>query len=74
VDDVRAKGAVGVVQVNELRELDWLKRRFLDEGVWIRPFGDAIYVTPPLVISEDDLRTLTAAMVKVVTEWSARAA
>ena len=69
VVDVRAKGAVGVIQVDELRELDWLKRRFLDEGVWIRPFGDAIYVTPPLVISEDDLRTLTSAMVDVVGEW-----
>jgi adenosylmethionine-8-amino-7-oxononanoate aminotransferase len=74
IDDVRAKGAVGVVQVDELRELDWLKRRFLDEGVWIRPFGDAIYVTPPLIISEGDLRTLTAALVKVVTEWTQRAA
>lgn len=74
IADVRAKGAVGVVQVDQLRDLDWLKRGFLDEGVWIRPFGDAIYVTPPLVISEDDLRTLTAAMVKVVTEWTGREA
>ena len=63
-----------MVQVDDLRDLDWLKRRFLDEGVWIRPFGDAIYITPPLVISEDDLRILTAAMVKVVTEWTERAA
>jgi adenosylmethionine-8-amino-7-oxononanoate aminotransferase len=74
IDDVRAKGAVGAIQVDELRDLDWLKARFLEEGVWIRPFGDAIYVTPPLIISEDDLRTLTTAMVNVVTEWSGRAA
>jgi adenosylmethionine---8-amino-7-oxononanoate aminotransferase len=73
IDDVRAKGAVGAIQVDNLRDLDWLKRRFLEEGVWIRPFGDAIYVTPPLVVSEEDLRTLTTAMVNVVTEWSARA-
>jgi len=74
IDDVRAKGAVGAIQVDELRDLDWLKARFLEEGVWIRPFGDAIYVTPPLIISEDDLRTLTTAMVDVVTEWSGWAA
>ncbi len=72
IEDVRAKGAVGVVQVDELRELDWLKARFLEEGVWIRPFGDAIYVTPSLTMCEDDVRTLTSAMVKVVTEWSVR--
>jgi adenosylmethionine-8-amino-7-oxononanoate aminotransferase len=73
VVDVRAKGAVGVIQVDALRHVNWLRERFLEEGVWIRPFGDAIYITPSLVISAEDLCMLCAAMVTVVTEWSARA-
>ncbi len=72
VVDVRAKGAVGVIQVESLRDLDWLRARFVEEGVWIRPFGDAIYITPPLVITEDELQTLCAAMVRVVGEWAGR--
>jgi len=70
VVDVRAKGAVGVIQVDQLRRVDWLRNRFLEEGVWIRPFGDAIYITPSLVISPEDLSRLCAAMVTVVSEWS----
>ncbi len=70
VVDVRAKGAIGVIQVAELKHLDWLKRRFIDEGVWVRPFGDCIYITPSLVMSADDLTTLTAALVTVTVEWA----
>jgi adenosylmethionine-8-amino-7-oxononanoate aminotransferase len=43
----------------------------VEEGVWIRPFGDIIYVMPPFVIDLDDLTHLTNAMVKVIGEWSA---
>jgi adenosylmethionine-8-amino-7-oxononanoate aminotransferase len=68
--DVRVKGAIGVVQVDNLSRVDWLKQRFVEEGVWIRPFGDIIYVMPPFVIEPDDLTHLTDAMVRVVSEWS----
>jgi adenosylmethionine-8-amino-7-oxononanoate aminotransferase len=72
VVDVRAKGAVGVVQVDELRDLDWLKARFVEEGVWVRPFRDAIYLTPALLMSPEDLSLLTAALVRVTREWVGR--
>lgn len=72
VVDVRSRGAIGVVQVDELVHLDWLRRRFVEEGIWLRPFGDAIYTTPPLVISDADLRFLCQTMVRVIQEWSQR--
>ncbi len=70
VADVRALGAIGVIELDKMRGLDWLRRRFVEEGVWLRPFGDVVYVMPAFVISEPDLGKLTDAMVKVVTEWS----
>ena len=70
VVDTRAWGAIGVIQVEELRELNWLKQRFVEEGVWIRPFNDIIYVTPPFVIETQDLEYLTDTMVRVTREWS----
>ena len=70
VADVRALGAIGVIELDKMRGLDWLRRRFVEEGVWLRPFGDVVYVMPAFVISEPDLGKLTDAMLKVVTEWS----
>jgi len=72
VVDVRVKGAIGVLQLEGLSEYDWFKARFIEEGVWIRPFGDIVYVMPPFVIGESELASLTDAMRTVVGEWSAR--
>lgn len=70
VVDVRCKGAIGVVQVERLHHLNRLRDRFLEAGVWLRPFADMIYTTPPLCISNDDLHRLCAAVVETTREWS----
>ncbi len=72
VIDVRARGAIGVIQVESLRDNAWLKRRFIEHGVWLRPFADVIYAMPPFIIGDDDLPRLTDAMVAVAGEWAAR--
>jgi len=72
VVDVRVMGAIGVIELDALHDPAWLKRRFVEEGVWLRPFGNILYTTPPLVIGEDDLARLGAAMVTVTREWSRR--
>jgi adenosylmethionine-8-amino-7-oxononanoate aminotransferase len=68
VSDVRVKGAIGVIELQAIGDLDRLKRRFIEEGVFIRPFGRIVYTTPPLVIGEADLARLTGAMVKITAE------
>jgi len=66
VKDVRVKGAIGVVELEKIDNLDALRARFVAEGVFIRPFGNVIYLTPPFVISPDELTRLTSAIVKVI--------
>jgi adenosylmethionine-8-amino-7-oxononanoate aminotransferase len=66
VKDVRVKGAIGVVEMDALDNLDALRARFADEGVFVRPFGNIIYLTPAFTIAPDELKTLTDAVVKVV--------
>jgi adenosylmethionine-8-amino-7-oxononanoate aminotransferase len=68
VRDVRVKGAVGVVQLTRSPNLEALRARFVNHGVWIRPFGDVVYLMPPLVIGETDLDTLVRAVHTVLTE------
>jgi adenosylmethionine-8-amino-7-oxononanoate aminotransferase len=74
VVDVRGKGAIGVVQldIGGFEELTWLRGRFVEEGVFIRPFSDIVYLTPAYTIARDDLDRLTGAILKVVPEWADR--
>lgn len=70
VVDVRVWGALGVVELEHDRDVVWLRRRFVDEGVWVRPLDRAVYLMPPLVISGFELTRLTDAVLRVVTDWS----
>jgi adenosylmethionine-8-amino-7-oxononanoate aminotransferase len=66
--DVRIKGAMGALQLAPGWSKDWMRQRFVEHGVWIRPLGDIAYVTPPLIISGDELSRLTDALGRVVRE------
>jgi adenosylmethionine-8-amino-7-oxononanoate aminotransferase len=66
VKDVRVKGAIGVVEMDRIADLNGLRARFVDEGVFIRPFGNVVYLTPSFTIEPEDLSRLTAAIVDVV--------
>jgi len=68
VIDVRVKGAVGVVQMDKHVDAVALRARFVEKGVWIKPFGDIIYLTPPLVIESQDLSTLTRVIAEVLRD------
>jgi adenosylmethionine-8-amino-7-oxononanoate aminotransferase len=65
VKDVRVMGAIGVVEMHAIANLDVLRARFVDEGVFVRPFGHTIYLTPAFNIAPDELKKLTGAVVKV---------
>jgi len=68
VADVRIKGAIGAVELAGEIGLDALRRRFAELGVWVRPFGNVVYLMPPFVIAADELATLTAAVRRVLAE------
>jgi len=72
VTDVRAMGAIGVVELARLDHLDWLRDALVDQGVWLRPFGNIVYLTPALTIGAEDLATLTGAVCRVMAEWDRR--
>lgn len=66
VADVRVLGAIGVVQCAQPVNVAAMQKEFVKRGVWIRPFGKLIYIMPPYIIGESDLRQLTAAISRVL--------
>ena len=66
VRDVRVRGAIGVVELDRIDDLNDLKRRLVEQGVWVRPFRNIVYLTPALTIDRTDLQTLTRAIRHVV--------
>jgi len=62
VADVRVLGAIGVLQLERDVDIVVATEAAVGHGVWLRPFRDLIYVMPPYVIEEQDLQTVTAAM------------
>src|SRR5262245_12645573 len=66
VKDVRVRGAIGVVELDRIADLDALRAGFVEEGVVIRPLGSVVYLTPAFTIAEEELARLTRAVVRVV--------
>ena len=66
VRDVRVKGAIGVVELDNIGDLNALKRRFVEKGVFIRPFRNIVYLTPCLTIDHADLDILATAIFEVL--------
>ncbi len=67
VIDVRVKGAIGVVEL----ETDWdeifaMRSRFVEMGVFLRPFSNVVYIMPPFIISREELSILTKAVTDIL--------
>ncbi|MEN8800714.1 MAG: adenosylmethionine--8-amino-7-oxononanoate transaminase [Thiogranum sp.] len=66
VGDVRVLGAIGVVELKLVLDMKTVQPAFVQQGVWVRPFGRLVYLMPAFVINDEDLGILTGAVVSVV--------
>jgi adenosylmethionine-8-amino-7-oxononanoate aminotransferase len=66
VVDVRVLGAIGVVQLQKIDQPASLRARLVDQGVWVRPFRDIVYLTPALTTAAEDISRLTSAIQTVL--------
>ncbi len=70
VKEIRCLGGIGVVELKNAVNLHEIQPKFVELGVWIRPFDKLIYLMPPYVITKDQIQTLGNAIYHVISEES----
>ena len=73
VNAVRVTGAVGAVEMRDAFNVEQSRQRFIDRGVFIRPLGRVIYLTPSYTMDTEDLGALTDAIAEEVAFLSQNA-
>jgi adenosylmethionine-8-amino-7-oxononanoate aminotransferase len=68
VKNVRVLGGIGVVETISAVNMACIQKRFVELGVWIRPFGKLIYIMPPFISNDKDLEMLVNAITIVLDE------
>ncbi|MFW7266690.1 adenosylmethionine--8-amino-7-oxononanoate transaminase [Gluconacetobacter sp. Hr-1-5] len=68
VRDVRVMGAIGVVELDRINDMNRLKAKLVEQGVWVRPFRSIVYLTPAFTVTKEELTSLTGAIRTVLAE------
>ena len=66
VEEVRVLGAIGVVELKQPVDMSQVQPAFVEEGVWIRPFGRLVYTMPPFITEPEDIQTICQAIENVI--------
>lgn len=69
IKSVRVVGAVGVVELKQSINSAWFQEKFIERGIYVRPFNKLCYIMPPYVITEDQLRKVTSGIKDILSEW-----
>jgi len=69
VKEVRVLGAIGVVELHKAVDMAAIQGRFVEQGVWVRPFGKLVYVMPPYIMTEAELEKLCQAIYRVIRDY-----
>lgn len=67
VRDVRVLGSIGVIETKESVDVGDFQKKCVERGVWIRPFGRNVYIMPPYIITDEQLKFLIRQMIEIIS-------
>lgn len=69
VDNVRCLGAIGVIELKQAVDMPIFQQLLLDNKIWVRPFGKLVYIMPPLIMTDAELKTLCQRLTTVLIQY-----
>ena len=71
VKTTRYIGAIAVIELFDLdkQKLNWLRKEYMNRGVWARPLRNVIYFMPPFIIKRDQLDKIFDTTIAIFNLW-----
>ena len=67
VATTRCMGAIAVIEMKQPVNLAEIQKKFVQQGLWVRPFGKLVYLMPPYIISNQQIKQLMNGVYKVLS-------
>jgi adenosylmethionine-8-amino-7-oxononanoate aminotransferase len=68
VATTRCMGAIAVIEMKQAVNLAEIQKKFVEQGVWVRPFGKLVYLMPPFIMTDKQIKELMKGVYKVLSE------